>query len=268
MIFLQIFLLLAFALLLFVVLLENRFVFDFYSPNVWKIRWENILFKYSFDSDGGDFEFFLKFREREKQDLTAPPQIPQEKNYGKSDNCVKNENRNVREKTKLPKLQESRKDFESKKEKNYEDDKFWEEDEPEDDENWFDFVKEIWGKEEKTIRALLKFIANVIKLSLKLLTPAKIELNLSGGLQDPAETGWLYSSFIIFNSLFEKNKKIALRFIPNFTEPQWKFDGHIKYSFSIARLFLFILAIIFRFPYICAIKCLYRNRKLIWRKNG
>jgi len=268
MIFLQVFLLSVFFLLMFVVLLENRFVFDFYSPNIWKIRWENIIFKYSFGSDGGDFEFFLKFKEREKRELNASPEIQQEKSYNTGDKSVKSEDKNVREKTKLKKPRETRKDFESAKEKNYDGDKIWDEDEPEDGENWFEFAKKIWEKEEKTIKALLKFIVDVVKLSLKLLTPAKIELNLFGGLQDPAETGWLYSSFIIFNSFFEKNKKIALQFIPNFTEPQWKFDGHIRYSFSIARLLLFILAIIFSFPYICAIKCLYRNRKSIWKKNG
>ena len=268
MIFLQIFLLLALLLFLFVVFLENRLFFDFYSPNIWKIRLENILFKYSSGSDGGDFEFSLKFKERKNRDSASPFQTSQEKNYDTEDKRVKSEDKNVREKTKPKKPREPRKDFESPKEKNHDDDRFWEEDETKDGENWFEFAKEIWEKEEKTVKALLKFVVDVVKLSLKLLTPAKIELNLFGGLQDPAETGWLYSSFIIFNSFFEKNKKIALRFIPNFIEPQWKFDGHIMYSFSIARLLLFILAIIFSFPYICAIKCLYRNRKSIWKKNG
>jgi hypothetical protein len=136
-----------------------------------------------------------------------------------------------------------------------------------DETNWFEFVKEIWQKENKTLKALFKFVVRIIKLSLKLLTPAKIELNLFGGVEDSAHTGWLFSSFILLNSFFENNKKISLNFTPNFIEEGWKFDGHISYCFSIARILLFILTVFVLFPYFSVIRSLHRNKKLIWRKN-
>ena len=126
---------------------------------------------------------------------------------------------------------------------------------------WIEFAKNAWEKEEQTIKSLLKFLGRTIKLSLKILTPAKIKISAEGGVDDPAETGWLYSSFILLNSYFEGSKKISLDFTPKFEESGWKTRGEIVYSFSIARLLLFVLLILLSFPYIKAFKCWSRNRK-------
>jgi hypothetical protein len=250
---------------LFVLFLENRFSFDFSSPNIWKIRWENIFFKYSFGSDGINFEFFLKSPKKEKE----YDERKKEKNYTILQEQNVKEEREIKtkkEEIKTEKPEIKRQKVETSKEKNIPKEK--KEEEIKDDMNWVNFAKNIWEKEEKTIKALIKFAVRIIKLSLKLLTPAKIEMNLFGGFSQSAETGWLYSLFILFNSFFENNKKISLNFTPDFTEFEWKFDGHINYRFSIAKIFLFLLTIIVCFPYFAVIKSLIRNRKLIWKKKS
>jgi hypothetical protein len=128
-------------------------------------------------------------------------------------------------------------------------------------ENYLELAKNIWKKEEKTIKSLLKFVIRTIKLSLKILTPAKINISAEGGLEDSAETGWLYSIFVLFNSYFEKNKRISLSFTPLFTEQKWNVKGQIIYSFSIASLLFFAFLILITFPYLQTIKCWWRNRK-------
>ncbi|MDR0304423.1 MAG: hypothetical protein LBH98_06620 [Chitinispirillales bacterium] len=270
MIILQISLLLILFLILVVLFVENKFSFDFYSPNIWNIRWETIFFKYSFGSNGNNFDFFLKFKHKEKLRRKTEIEFPKEsKDYYESERKTETHSRKSKSKIKIQKPKKQRQKSENYKESNNSDLQFLDEDEEktEEERNWFDFIKKIWEKEKKPIKALLKFVATVIKLSLKLLTPAKIESNLFGGVRDPAETGWLYSLFILFNSSFENNKRISLKFIPNFVENGWKFDGHIMYSFSIAGIFLFIFIIIFRFPYFAVIKSLFRYRKFIWKKN-
>jgi hypothetical protein len=274
---LQIILLLVLLFALFVLFLQNRFFFDFYSRNMWKVRWENILFKYSFGTDGSNFEFFLKFKKRKNL-------VSEEK-----DEKIREINEKTVEKTYIIPPEHSETERKTKKKpikdtvdaqvkpqrrreppQELEDTAFADENENKTGENWLSLAEKIWENEEKTVRALLKFIAKVIKLSFVMLTPAKIEINLFGGASDPAQTGWLYSAFIVFNSFFENDKRISLSFSPDFMHTDgWKCDAHIMYCFSIARIIVFVLAVIFSFPYICAAKCLHRNRKYIWKgKNG
>jgi len=136
---------------------------------------------------------------------------------------------------------------------------------------WLEFAKNLWESENKFVKSLLKFLMRTIKLSLKILAPAKINLSVEGGVEDPAETGWLYSTFVLLNSYFDESKRVSLEFIPQFEEPDtegagstattWKASGQIVYSFSIARLLFFTLLILISFPYLQAIKFWWRHRK-------
>ncbi|MCL2845789.1 MAG: hypothetical protein FWE23_10150 [Chitinivibrionia bacterium] len=132
---------------------------------------------------------------------------------------------------------------------------------------WLSSFKDLWEKEEKLVKALLKFVVKVIKLSLKILKPSKIEFNLSGGFEDPAETGWLSSVFLMINSFFEDNNCVQISFAPNFIQKKWRYSGSVAYNFSIARLLLFVLSILFFIPYLKIIGALWRNRKYVFRKK-
>lgn len=261
---LQIFLCLMFFAILLALFLENGLILDFRSPDIWNIQIENPFFKYSFGSNGSEFEFFLKFKQKEKERSGQKTGI-----FDKKETVYEKPafemSKTQKEKSEIaPKITAEKKTTEKKKEEKKEileeipEKSAWE---------WLEFAKGIWEKEKKVVKVLLKYLAKIVRLSLKLLTPAKINFEAQGGVDDPAQTGWLYSAFILFNSFFENNKRITLNFTPNFIEIGWKFHGHIKYGFSIARIFLFVFVILLRFPYFSVVGCLYRNRNLILKKK-
>jgi len=283
---LQILLVFIILVILFVIFLRHNFEFEFETPKIWKISYSNIFMKYSNGTDGGDFDFFIKLKPKTKEtkEEIFPKEIKPGKPLGireesRGGNEVKNsqnfsissaqkqkEKPQKEKKEKPPKLEKTVK-------KPKEDDDIGEFPTEETDKpektfwDWVETAKRLWQREEKFVKSILKYVFRLIKMSLKLLTPAKINLSAEGGFVDPAETGWLYSVFIMLNQYFEKSKRINLNFTPQFQNPEWKASGQIVYSFSIARLLFFVFLILVSFPYFQTIKCWWRNRKYFKKKN-
>jgi hypothetical protein len=269
----QIILIFIAIIILFALFLPNKIEFNF-ANNFWEIRFENLFFKRTFGSKDNEKDKILS--ENKSMENKKQKTISEKK---EKENLKQKEEKKEIISPKLPvqKEEEREKKEEIEKEKpnfSKETDEFDEnlenendtKEESEDEKEkslfeWLEFAKEIWEKEEKTVKSLLKFVIKTVKLSLKLLIPAKINFNISVGTGEPAETGWLYSIFILLNSFFEKNKRISLNYIPNFIKPELKFDGCIKYCFSIARILLFLLVIFVYIPYFQILKCVWRNRK-------
>ena len=221
-------------IILFILFLPNRIEFNF-ANNFWEFRFENLFFKSFLDSKEEESKI-------EEEVIYKETVIASNSQEIEKSEPIKSKSQSFTQKTK----RENKKESSKSKQKLH----------------WLEFIKETWEKEEKTVRALLKFVVKIIKLSQKLLTPTKITLNVQGGFNDPSQTGWLYSIFILFNSFFENNSKISLDFTPNFVDLKWKYDGQVKYCFSIARILLFVIAIIFCVPFLSIGCCLWRNRKI------
>ena len=258
------------AIILFALFLPNRIEIDF-ADNFWEIRFENLFFKRTLCSKDGEkkeepsaVEAAEKKeqktesenkeksdleREKEKKERISSKVSAQKEEYREKE---EKDNSNIpKEADEIPELDESPQNIKDTKETLFE---------------RLEFVKEIWEREEKTVKSLLKFIVKTVNLSLKLLIPAKIDVKICGGTGEPAKTGWLYSVFILLNSFFENNRRISLDFAPDFIKSELKFDGRIKYCFSIAGILLFLLVILVYIPYLQIIKCIWRNRKLLTRK--
>jgi hypothetical protein len=260
------------AIILFALFLPNRIEIDF-ADNFWEIRFENLFFKRTLGS---------KENEKSKEPPTVEATKKKEQKI-KSENKEKSDLKREKEKKERisPKVSAQKEECREKEEKDNPNISKEAEEIPEFDENTqtakdtkeslferLEFVKEIWEREEKTVKSLLKFVVKTVKLSLKLLIPAKIDVKIYGGTGEPAETGWLYSVFILLNSFFENNRRISLDFAPDFIKAELKFDGRIKYCFSIAGMLLFLLIVLVYIPYLQIIKCIWRNRKLLTRKDS
>ncbi|MCL1947021.1 MAG: hypothetical protein FWF51_07740 [Chitinivibrionia bacterium] len=266
----QIILILIAIIILFALFLPNKIEFNF-ANNFWEIRFENLFFKRNFGSKDNEKnnekdkilsddkiiknkEQKTKSEKKEKEIISPKLPVQKEENREKKEEIEKEKSNISKEADEFPEFDEiSENENDTKEESEDEKEKSLLE--------WLEFAKEIWEKEEKTVKSLLKFVIKTVKLSLKLLIPAKINFNISVGTGEPAETGWLYSIFILLNSFFERNKRISLNYTPNFIKPELKFDGCIKYCFSIARILLFLLVIFVYIPYFQILKCVWRNRK-------
>lgn len=284
MLILKILLLIIILVVLFVLFLRHKLEFVFDTPKFWEISYSNMFLKYSNGTNGGKFDFFIKFKtKKEKPDnpelfeetnseskVIKPAKPVEIREEQRIEPKQKNPEKEKKEKT--PKPVKSKK--KSKKTEDIDD--FLDEDleiSQKTLQDWIESAKKLWKKEEKFVIAILKYCLRAIKLSMKLLTPSKINLSLQGGFDDPAETGWLYSSFILFNDFFEKNKRVSLNFTPQFAvdnsvpSPEWKANVNIIYSFSIADLLLFAFLILITFPYIQTLKFWLRNRKYFKSDN-
>jgi len=264
MLILQILLIILLSAFLFLLFLPTKFKFRF-KNRAWEVKMENLFFRYSFGSDGKEFASFIKLRAKDKPDKSAPytpksetketPPVfdtPNERISPKND-YIKEEERpkTCKKASEKPKpRKETEKSARPQEEKTVED--------------WLDFARETWEKENKTVKLVLKFLLNASKLSLKLLSPAKIAFNADGGLGEPAETGWLYSLFVLANAPFTGNARVTLNYTPRFYESKWDFAGGAEYVFSVARLLLFTLALLFLIPYIQIISTLWRRRRAIF----
>jgi hypothetical protein len=262
MLILQIILIVLGILLLFAVFLPNTFELLFVNDS-WKISIKNIFFSHS-----------LGEKETSDAQAQSPVDTHENKNEKKEPKPEKKIEKPISSKT-SPKKEECR-EKENKDNSNVSKEiekdeipEFTEEEGSEKSlEEWLEFAKKTWDNENKLLKSLLKFFGKTVKLSLKLLTPAKIEINAAGGRDDPAETGWLCSVFILFNSYFEKNKRISLSFSPQFYEPKWEINGNIRYVVSIAKLLLFVFMILIYIPYLQILACVWRNRKVIFSRSS
>jgi len=299
MLILQILMIIAAIIILFVVFIPNKIEFRF-AGDFWEFRFQNLFFKYSSnaknsekksdeekiaaadngrsESEGFDESFAKTYK------ATATNDVADKHEY-KAESEIKSEADGKIEpetKVEIEALLDTKNNVESgteikienavkaESEKKYKpeidgDDNEYNAEEP--SFNFFTFVKNFWEKEEALVISLLKFIVKTVKLSLKLLTPSKIEFNFSGGFYDPAETGWLYSLFMVFKSFFENGKRIDISFEPCFYKEKWKFDGSASYVFSIAKFLLFALAVFFFIPWLRIFAALWRNRKNIFGKK-
>jgi hypothetical protein len=258
MLILYILLILVAAIILFVLFLPNNIEFRF-ADNFRELRFENLFFKHIFKSNDDENVGAESARPENKTDDDLGGQTPplQDDDIFDEDETPQKEeiDDDKGKKCFAPTQTAPKENFCEKKPKD-DDDFDWDdassEDKNEIDEDsdekslleWLALAKKMWATEEKLVKSLLKYTIKILKLSLKLLTPSKIEFNLSGGLEDPAETGWLYSVFLLFNSFFEENRRVSLSFDPRFNKEEWKYNGSLMYVFSLARLLLFVLLIL------------------------
>lgn len=268
MLILKILLILITVIILFVIFLRHNFEFLFETHKFWKISYSNIFMKYSIGTNGRDFDFFIKFKPKPYN-----PVFSEEKKQTEILTSAKPVE--IREKSREDRLESPAKPQKNKKNKREKNEnindigEFTIENEKSGKtfQDYIEIVKNIWMREEKFIKSILQYALRAIKISLKLLIPAKINLSIEGGNEDPAETGWYYSVFIFINEYFEKNKRINVNFMPQFQNPEWHAKGQIIYSFSIAGLLLFVFLILITFPYLQTIKCFWRNRKYLKRNK-
>jgi hypothetical protein len=232
--------------LLFLLFLPSKLEFIF-AKTFWKLRIKNLFFEKNFGS------------KEETPMYTEEPQEVFKAETAKSLGDEKTEESKEESFTATPSYKNTQKEECRERKSKEKTKKIKKENKKTPSQNLVKTIKEIWGNEQKLIKSLVKFLAKTVKLTLKLLKPAKIEINASGGFTEAAETGWFYSVFIIFQSFFEKNKEVSLNFTPQFYDVEWDFNGKISYKVSIAKLLFFLLAILVYVPY-------FRIVKYFWKR--